>query len=217
MKVGKTRRRTPRSRKAALFHTSGGRESFALPPGTCKADISTQYLAEALRVFRWQRKLGDGALAQLDQGDLFRTLDPESNPVAVLVKHMTGNMRSRWTDFLTTDGEKPNRHRDQEFLLDASTKRADVLRWWEEGWALVFNALEPRRAEDVMRTVLIRGEPHTVLQAIQRQLDHYGYHVGQIVFLAKHLKSAQWKTLSVPRGQSQAFNTGDPEKRKYLK
>ncbi len=119
------------------------------------------------------------------------TLDPESNSVAIIVKHLAGNMRSRSTDFLTSDGEKPDRHRDQEFELSPETTRAEIMRWWESGWACVFSAIEALRPEDVQRTVTIRGEPHTVLQAINRQLAHYAYHVGQIVFLAKHLRSTR--------------------------
>ncbi len=115
-------------------------------------------------------------------------------------------MRSRFTDFLTTDGEKPDRNRDQEFEMSSATTRADVMRWWEEGWARVFAAIEALKPEDVMRTVTIRGEPHTVLQAINRQVAHYAYHTGQIVFLAKHFRSSEWKTLSVPRGKSKEFN-----------
>ncbi len=156
-------------------------------------DVAAQYLADTLRLFRRQKSLGEGAMAQLGDEDTFRQIDAQSNSVAIIVKHLAGNMRSRWTDFLTTDGEKPDRNRDQEFVLHAGTTRADVMRWWEEGWACVFGALEPLRPEDFACTVTIRGEAHTVLQAIQRQVDHHAYHVGQIVFLAKHLKSAGWK------------------------
>jgi hypothetical protein len=114
-------------------------------------------------------------------------------------------MRSRFIDFLTSDGEKPDRFRDREFELTQSTSRADVMKWWEEGWACVFSAIDPLKPEDVMRTVTIRGEPHTVLQAINRQIAHYAQHIGQIVFLAKHLRSSEWKTLSIPRGRSEEF------------
>lgn len=119
------------------------------------------------------------------------------------MKHMAGNMRSRWTDFLTTDGEKPYRNRDQEFT---ESSREAVLESWEEGWKIVFTTLESLEPEDLLKTVTIRQQPHTALQAIERQIDHYAYHVGQIVFLAKHLKSEQWQSLSVPRGTSQVFN-----------
>jgi hypothetical protein len=126
---------------------------------------------------------------------------------------MAGNMRSRWTDFLTSDGEKPNRNRDTEFEMNAGTTRAQVMEWWEQGWKWVFDALENLRPEDLGRTVTIRNEPHSVVQAINRQIAHYAYHVGQIVFLAKHLKSSDWKSLSIPRGQSQQVNAMAQEKR----
>ena len=145
-------------------------------------------------------------MAQLADQQLFLTLDPESNSVAILVKHLAGNMHSRFTDFLTTDGEKPDRHRDQEFELSPAPSRADIMRWWEEGWARVFSTLEGLKPDDLMRPVTIRGEPHTVLQAINRQLAHYSAHVAQIIFLAKHLRSSDWKTLSVPRGKSEEHN-----------
>jgi len=127
------------------------------------------------------------------------------------VKHMAGNMRSRFTDFLTTDGEKPDRFRDQEFEINATTTRADVMRWWEEGWEQVFTTLNALKPEDVMRTVTIRGEPHTVLQAISRQIAHYASHSGQIILLAKHLRSKQWKTLSIPRGKSEDYKRAAPK------
>ncbi len=164
------------------------------------------YLDETRRQFRGYKRLGEGALAQLKDEEFFVTLDPESNSAAVIVKHLAGNMRSRFTDFLTTDGEKPDRHRDQEFELPSETNSAEVMRWWESGWSCALSAIEALQPEDVLRTVSIRGEPHTVLQAINRQLAHYAYHVGQIVFLAKHLRSQQWKSLSVPRGQSEELN-----------
>jgi hypothetical protein len=162
-------------------------------------DIGQAYLAEALRVFRQYKELGEKAMGQLDPPGLFQTLDDESNSIAVIVKHMAGNMRSRWTDFLTTDGEKPDRNRDGEFELTASTTPADVRRWWDEGWRSVFAAVEPLQPEDLLRTVTIRGEPHSVLQAIDRQIAHYAYHVGQIVQLARHLAGERWKTLSIPK------------------
>ncbi|MCI0336517.1 MAG: DUF1572 domain-containing protein [Acidobacteria bacterium] len=169
-------------------------------------DISQQYLENALAEFRQLKRLGDRALEQLDEAQFFIALDPESNSIAIIVKHLAGNMRSRWMDFLTSDGEKPDRHRDQEFIIDSSTTRDQVMQWWEGGWQYLFNALEPLNPEDLMRTVMIRLEPHTIVQAISRQLTHYASHVGQVVFLAKHLKSSEWKTLSVPRGQSEQFN-----------
>jgi hypothetical protein len=169
-------------------------------------ELAQHYLADALKIFRNYKRLGEKAIAQLNDDELFRALDPEMNSVALNVRHMAGNMRSRWTDFLTSDGEKPDRKRDSEFVIDEGTTREDVLRWWEDGWRTVFAALESLRAEDVTREVTIRGEPHTVVMAINRQLAHYAYHAGQIVFLAKHFKSAAWQSLSIPRGQSETFN-----------
>src|ERR1700758_5557149 len=168
-------------------------------------DAATHYLEEARRQLRGHKRMGEGAMNQLRDEDFFFTLDPESNSVAVIVKHLAGNMHSRFTDFLTTDGEKPDRFRDREFELTAATTRADVMKWWEEGWTCVFAAIDPLQPEDVMRTVTIRGEPHTVLQAINRQIAHYAQHIGQIVFLAKHLRSSEWKTLSIARGKSEEF------------
>jgi hypothetical protein len=174
-------------------------------------DAAAHYLDEAHRQMRGHKRLAEGAMAQLKDEELFVTLDPESNSVAVIVKHMAGNMRSRFTDFLTTDGEKPDRYRDQEFELGAATTRADLMKWWEEGWARVFEAIESLKPEDVMRTVTIRGEPHTALQAVNRQVAHYAYHTGQIVFLAKHIRSSKWRSLSIPRGKSEEFKTVAPK------
>lgn len=168
-------------------------------------EVSQHYLEEARRQLRGHKRMGEGAMNQLRDEELFITLDPESNSVAVIVKHLAGNMRSRFTDFLTSDGEKPDRFRDREFELTPETTRADVMRWWEDGWTLVFGAIDSLKPEDVMRIVTIRGEPHTVLQAINRQLAHYAQHIGQIVFLTKHLRSSEWKTLSIPRGKSEEF------------
>jgi Protein of unknown function (DUF1572) len=170
------------------------------------SDAATHYLEEARRQLRGHKRMGEGAMSQLGDEDFFVTLDPEANSIAILVKHMAGNMRSRFTDFLTSDGEKPDRFRDREFEISPATTRAEVMTWWEEGWACVFGALDPLKPEDVMRTVTIRGEPHTVLQAVNRQIAHYAQHIGQIVFLAKHLRSSEWKTLSIPRGKSEEFN-----------
>jgi hypothetical protein len=168
--------------------------------------LGAQYLEEARRQLRGHKRLAEGAFAQVRDEEFFTTIDPEANSIATLVKHIAGNARSRFTDFLTSDGEKADRHRDQEFELSTHTTRADVMRWWEEGWNVVFSSLEPLRPEDLQNTVTIRGEPHTVLQAINRQIAHYAYHVGQIVFLAKHLRSRDWKSLSVPKGKSEEFN-----------
>jgi uncharacterized damage-inducible protein DinB len=168
--------------------------------------LAAHFLEDALAVFRQYKQLGENAMAQMSDAELFATIDAEANSVAVIVKHLAGNMRSRWTNFLTTDGEKPDRQRDAEFIVSADETRAEVMRWWETGWESVFAAIESLRPEDLERIVMIRGEPHTVLKAINRQLTHYAYHTGQIVLLAKHFKSADWKSLSIPRGQSEAFN-----------
>jgi len=179
-------------------------------------EIATHYLEEVRRQFRGHKRLAESAIAQLKDEELFLALDSESNSIAILVKHLAGNMRSRFTDFLTTDGEKPGRDRDQEFEMNSATTRADVMRWWEEGWTHVFATVDALTPEDVLRTVTIRGEPHSVLQAINRQVAHYAQHTGQIVFLAKHLRSSDWKTLSVPRGKSKEFNA-KAQSQKYEK
>jgi hypothetical protein len=167
--------------------------------------LSEHYIENALEEFRGMKALADKAIAQVSDEEFFRALDPESNSIAVIMKHLAGNMRSRWTDFLTSDGEKPNRHRDTEFELESEDRRAIEERW-EEGWRIVFGAIEPMKTEDLMRKVTIRREPHTIVEAVNRQLTHYGEHVGQIIFLAKHFKSSAWRTLSVPRGMSEALN-----------
>jgi hypothetical protein len=177
-------------------------------------DPAIHYLDEVRRQMRGQKRIGEGAMAQLRDEDFFVALDAESNSVAILVKHLGGNMRSRFTDFLASDGEKPDRFRDREFEVSGATTRAEIMRWWDEGWACVFGAIEALKPEDVMRTATIRGEAHTVLQAINRQIAHYAGHVGQIVFLAKHLRSSEWKTLSIPRGKSEEFKTVAPRPHK---
>jgi hypothetical protein len=174
-------------------------------------DVSSHYLEEASRQFRGHKRMAESAMAQLRDEDFFVTLDPESNSVAILVKHLAGNMRSRFTNFLTSDGEKPERFRDGEFEAIPSTTRAELMKIWEEGWDCVFSTLDSLKPEDVKRTVTIRGEPHTVMQAINRQIAHYAQHIGQIVFLAKHLRSNEWKTLSIPRGQSENYKTASPK------
>lgn len=174
-------------------------------------DAAAHYLDEARRQLRGHKRMGEGAMSQLKDEEFFVALDPEANSVAVLVKHLAGNMCSRFTDFLTTDGEKPDRFRDGEFELTPAATRADVMKWWEDGWGRVFAAIDPLQPEDVMRTVTIRGEPHTVLQAINRQIAHYAQHIGQIVFLAKHLRSSDWNTLSIPRGKSEDYKTAPPK------
>jgi Protein of unknown function (DUF1572) len=169
-------------------------------------DLGAMYIDEVFRSLRGHKRLADDAMAQLSDAQFFAVPDAESNGVATIVKHMAGNMRSRFTDFLTTDGEKPDRNRDQEFILASDATRAEVLAAWEKYWQLVFDLLNSLSPEDLAREVTIRHEPHTVLQAINRQLAHYSYHVGQIVFLSKHWKGAAWKTLSVPKGGSAAAN-----------
>jgi hypothetical protein len=168
-------------------------------------EFTTSYLRDSVAVFRYYKTLAERAMAQVTDNQLFELLDPEANSIALLVKHMAGNMRSRWTDFLTTDGEKPDRNRDSEFMDPAADRQA-LLAMWEQGWACLFQALEPLTEADLARTITIRGEAHSVMQAINRQVAHYSYHCGQIVFLAKHLQSAGWKSLSVPRGHSADFN-----------
>ena len=168
--------------------------------------IGQHYLADALYTFSYYKKLAERAFAQISDEDFFKTLDQESNSIAINMKHMAGNMLSRWTDFLTTDGEKPERNRDMEFVMLPETTRDEMLAYWERGWKCVFGAVEPLKPEDLMRTVTIRGQDHTVIQAINRQLAHYAYHVGQIVYLAKHFKSSDWQSLSVPKNKSAEFN-----------
>lgn len=160
------------------------------------------YVQEAVRAFREYKKHAEGAFAQLRPEDWLRLIDPEANSIAIIVKHMAGNMRSRWTNFLTSDGEKPNRDRDSEFVLDSSTRPEQIMEWWETGWKFVFAAVEPLTADDLSKKITIRGREHTVLQAINRQLMHYAEHIGQIILLAKHYRGAEWKTLSIPKGQS---------------
>ncbi len=167
--------------------------------------FTTSYLEDSLTLFRYYKKLGEDAMAQVADDQLHTVLDPEANSIAITVKHMAGNMRSRWTDFLTTDGEKPDRNRDTEFEEPPATRGA-LMQVWEAGWERVFGALEPLSDADLGRTVTIRGEAHSVMQAINRQVAHYAYHVGQIVLLAKHFRQAEWRSLSVPRGKSAEFN-----------
>ena len=164
-------------------------------------DLAAHYLEEARRQFRGHKRLAEGALAQLSDDQLFRTPDPESNSIAIVMRHINGNQRSRFTDFLTTDGEKPNRHRDQEFELPAES-RDQLMNAWERSWDVVFNALDSLTPGDLMKNVTVRGQPLTVLQAINRQVAHYAYHVGQIIFLAKHWKGTEWRSLSIPKGKS---------------
>ena len=169
--------------------------------------FTTSYAKDSIDLFRYYKKLAERAMAQCPNEALFIVLDSESNSIAIIVKHMAGNMGSRWRDFLTTDGEKPDRNRDTEFE-DAPKTRAELLALWERGWKYVFDALEPLTEADMARTVTIRTEPHSVMQAINRQIAHYAHHIGQILFVAKHLTTkatGKWDSLSVPRGQSKQF------------
>jgi len=168
-------------------------------------EFTTSYLKDSLAVFRYYKGLAERAMAQLTDEQLLAALDEESNSIAVIVKHMSGNMRSRFTDFLTSDGEKPDRRRDLEFVDPLETREA-LMDSWSAGWACLFAALEPLTEEDLAKTITIRSEPHSVMQAINRQVAHYSYHCGQIIFLAKHLNHAAWRSLSVARGQSEQFN-----------
>lgn len=175
-------------------------------------DLGAHFLENSRREFRGIKALADKAIGQLDDAQFFAAPDAESNSVAINVKHVAGNLRSRWTNFLTTDGEKPDRRRDTEFEIAPEDTRAALLERWEAGWGVLFTALDALVPADCLRTVIIRGEAHTVVQAVHRQMTHYGYHVGQIVFLAKQQRTAAWHTLSVPRNQSAAFNARMQEK-----
>jgi len=162
--------------------------------------FTTSYLEDALVLFRQYKVMAERAIDQVSDDQLFAALDQEMNSIAIIVKHMAGNMRSRWTDFLTADGEKPDRNRDGEFEEPPSS-RAALLRMWEDGWAHVFRAIEPLTNDDLARTVTIRGEPHSVMQAVNRQVAHYASHCGQIVLLAKHFAHDHWSTLSIPKAR----------------
>jgi hypothetical protein len=169
-------------------------------------EVMRDYLTDALKSFKAHKKLAEKAIDQVRDDELFVTLDEEANSIAVVMKHMAGNMISRWTDFLTSDGEKPDRQRDLEFVIEPHTTKDDVLAYWQRGWQCVFDAIEPLTIADLDKKVFIRGEEHSVVQAINRQMTHYAYHIGQIVFLAKHFRSSGWKSLSVPRNRSAEFN-----------
>ncbi len=170
-----------------------------------KDQVAENYLEDVLKTFQGYKKLAERALEQISQEEFFQTIDAEANSIGLVVKHIAGNLISRWTDFLTTDGEKPDRNRDTEFENIGDT-RESLMEYWEGGWTTLFDAVKPLRPEDLARTVTIRGEEHTVVEAINRQLTHYAYHIGQIVLLAKHFRSSDWKTLSVPKNRSAEFN-----------
>ncbi len=177
-----------------------------------KEAIIENYLQDAIKSFRNYKKMAEKAFEQVSDKEFFRAIDAEANSIAVIVKHIAGNQRSRWMDFLTSDGEKENRQRDTEFELMDET-RESLMKIWEEGWQTLFAAIEPLQTEDFSKVVSIRGEAHTVCEAINRQLTHYAYHIGQITFLAKHFRSSDWKTLSVPRNKSAEFNQFLAEKK----
>lgn len=168
-------------------------------------DIVANYHADALTSFRNYRKLAERAIEQVSDEEFFVSIDEEANSIALIVKHIAGNLRSRWSDFLTSDGEKPDRNRDTEFELIDDT-RESLMKFWEDGWQTLFDATEPLTVDDFSKTVTIRGQEHTIIEAVNRQLTHYSYHIGQIVLLAKHFRSAEWKTLSVPKNRSSEFN-----------
>ncbi|HET7214763.1 MAG TPA: DUF1572 family protein [Terriglobia bacterium] len=167
-------------------------------------ELTTSYLKDSIGLLRHYKRLAESAMAQLPDEAFGRSPDAESNSIAIIVKHLAGNMRSRFSDFLTSDGEKPDRNRDTEFESPPKT-RAEVMDMWESGWEYVFNALAPLSDADLGRTVLIRTEPHSVMQAINRQIGHYCYHIGQIIYLAKHFAGDEWKAVTIPRGKSAEF------------
>jgi len=167
--------------------------------------FSTSYLEDSVALFHFYKKMAERAMEQVTDEQLFATLDEEMNSIAIIVKHMTGNMRSRWTNFLTRDGEKPDRNRDTEFV-DPPATREELLKIWNEGWESVFHALDPLTDSDLERKVTIRGEPHSVMQAINRQIAHYSYHVGQIVYLGRHFAGDKWQSLTIPKRKSTEFN-----------
>ena len=174
-------------------------------------EIIANYKQEALNSYRNAKKMAERAIEQVSDEEYFALIDSEANSIALIVKHVAGNLHSRWTDFLTSDGEKENRNRDSEFELIDDT-RESLMAFWETGWQTLFDAIEPLTVEDFSRKVTIRGEPHSVGEAINRQLTHYAYHVGQIVLLAKHFKSTEWKTLSIAKNRSADFNAFLAEK-----
>ena len=168
-------------------------------------EIIKNYHSDAVKSFRNYKKMAERAIEQVSDEEFFALIDAEANSIAVIVKHIAGNALSRWTDFLTSDGEKDFRNRDIEFELIDDT-RESLMEFWERGWLALFDNLEPLTVDDFSRTITIRGEPHTIVEAVNRQMTHYAYHIGQIVLLAKHFKSAEWKTLSVPKNKSAEFN-----------
>ena len=177
--------------------------------------LEQQYIDDCLLQLKKLKNQAESAIAQVSDEQMFSFIDPESNSIAVIMKHLAGNMRSRWTDFLTSDGEKANRNRDDEFEQNEGETRKAVVVAWEDGWARTISTISTLTPSDLTRTITIRGEQHSVIQAINRQLTHYGSHVGQIVLLAKHFAGPNWKTLSIPKGKSKDFEVGKDGKR-YL-
>jgi uncharacterized protein DUF1572 len=178
--------------------------------------FAAAFLDEARRSFRGYKRLADAALDQVDDRGFFHIPDPESNSIAILVKHISGNLRSRWTDFLTTDGEKPDRDRDQEFIITPENTRQDLMQRWESAYEITFNTLQSLTPEDFSKTIYIRGDAHSILQAVNRSLNHVASHIGQIQYVAKLIKGSTWQTLSVPRGKSKEFNAMKKEDRKGI-
>ncbi len=175
------------------------------PPPSSNS-LAAHYLSDTILQLNKLKELAEKAIAQIEDEKLFIALDEGSNSIAVIMKHMAGNMRSRWTDFLTSDGEKPDRKRDTEFESVPGDSAVRIRMLWDDGWRRTLSAIGALTPDDLLRTITIRGESHTVLEAINRQLSHYAMHVGQIVFVAKHLAGAKWKSLSIPRGQSDSFD-----------
>ena len=175
-------------------------------------NLATEFLSSAIKRFKEEKALGDKTFAQLNDEQLLRQPNEASNSIAVIVQHLHGNMSSRWTNFLTEDGEKPWRKRDDEFDVHQFTKD-QILQMWEEGWQVLFNALDSLKDDDLLKTVTIRSQPLSVVDAINRQLAHYSYHVGQIVYLGRWIKDAAWQSLSIPKGASATFNKKMEEKK----
>ncbi|HET6883191.1 MAG TPA: DUF1572 family protein [Pirellulales bacterium] len=195
-----TRRADPRAKRHFVEP-----DLAPLPTLHGSQNVGDTLLRSAIATFQADKGWADKAIAQLDDDKLHTALDPNTNSIAVIMKHVAGNLLSRWTDFLTSDGEKPWRNRDDEFI-DSFTTRQELLAYWESGWNRLFETLESLRPADLLKSVTIRGEPHSVPLAIQRSLAHCGYHVGQIVLIARILAGDQWQTISIPRGASQSYN-----------
>jgi hypothetical protein len=170
--------------------------------------LASGYLTDIIRAFRSYKTLGEAAMAQVSDQDLHTLVDPDANSIAIIVKHLGGNLRSRFTEFLTTDGEKPDRHRDLEFVMNDRAPREQVIEWWESGWTAALGSVEALTADDLERTVAIRGEAFAVVEALNRAVTHAAYHVGQIALLAKHFAGPNWKSLSIPKGESKAYTQG---------